>query len=148
MQDVAVVIGCGQNKIVTSEPVPAEDLYVSTYFDKKSKAADEIIDQFGGDKYILSAKHGAIAAKERIHTYDMKIDDKTGREKERWSNVVSQKLSSYDTVVIYAGKKYREGVRRKLENSSVTVISPFDDTSGIGEQLSLLNEVIDSGFNV
>lgn len=76
---VFVLVGCGEAKQDTEEPVPAHDLYTSPYFGLKRRFA-EAATQWAGQNQgsawgILSAEHGVIPHGLEIETYDTTIDD-------------------------------------------------------------------------
>jgi hypothetical protein len=80
------LIGCGQQKQETDEPMPAKDLYTSTYFSCKRRYA-ETVSQPGEDApdgtpgwTILSAKHDVLWPSLEIEPYDETIDDLAERE--------------------------------------------------------------------
>lgn len=144
------LVGCGASKIVTAGPVPAKDLYTSTYFAKKREFAERHCDAW----WVLSAKHEAILSDATIQTYDRTMDDV---QVEGWARSVRVTLHHCDAkwvgedseLVVLAGRDYVDPIRDELERMDsddglgVSVRFPFDDTSGIGEQLSVLNDLID-----
>jgi len=74
------LVGCGQQKLDTDEPVPAEDLYTSTYFQLKKRYAggrsDEPEDRPGWA--ILSAEHDVLFPGLEVEPYNTTIDDLEG----------------------------------------------------------------------
>jgi hypothetical protein len=156
-----VYVGCGSEK--RGGDTLAKDLYTSDYFGKKREYAETI----GDDWTILSAKYGALAPGSRVEPYDMTIDDYPldGEEHsdrrfstiEEWAASVLNGLSNrahnharwdshdrLDRVVVLAGQSYvgplREGLVALGEEHGFEVSTPFDDTGGIGEQISWLGE--------
>lgn len=76
---VFVLIGCGEAKQDTEEPVPAHSLYTSAYFGLKRRFA-EAATQWAGQNQssawaILSAEHGVSPHGLEIKTYDTTIED-------------------------------------------------------------------------
>lgn len=132
--DIALV-GCGSQKF--SSPRQARRLYTSTYFKKKRRYAELGAEQW----YILSAKHGLVGPQEVVSPYDVSIGDLTKAQRDAWADSVCEELAQVEGewVVLLAGSMYTEPLRRKLPFKMDYL---FENTSGIGEQLSLLtNEV-------
>jgi len=81
-----VVVGCGEQKQDTNDPVPAKELYTSAYFTCKrryaeavSQPADDAPDGTPGWT-ILSAKHDILYPSLEIEPYDETIDDLAERD--------------------------------------------------------------------
>lgn len=128
------IVGCSKTKIDTDEPVPAIDLYDSTYFDKRFRVASQY-----DDVRILSAKHGVIDTDEEIGLYDVSMYDLTASERRAIADNID--TSSFDDhVVVLAGQMYVEVIERACDDHDVE--SPLD--GGIGEQLSQLNDMIEA----
>ena len=72
-----MLIGCGQQKQDIDEPVPAEELYTSTYFQLKKRYAEAR--NTGADDRpgwaILSAEHDVLYPGLEVEPYDTTIDD-------------------------------------------------------------------------
>lgn len=133
------LVGCGAAKMVTAGPVPARDLYTSTYFAKKREFAQEHCHNWR----ILSAEHGAPCPGREIETYERHIDDV---DVDSWARRARLHLWKYKRdyeLVVLAGQKYIEPIRGWLDEIDSTVRYPFGETSGIGEQLSVLNSLIE-----
>lgn len=114
----------------------ARDLYNSLWFRKASAVAD----MFGDDWFVLSALHGLVHSMSVIRPYDSSLNDMDASRRKKWSEkVVGQIQESIEpcTLVIMAGKKYRQGITESL--TDYTVIVPMMGL-GIGEQLRWMNQ--------
>ncbi len=141
------LVGCGAGK--TDEPTEARDLYTSTYFQKKRQVAETC-----KHWWVLSAEHALLQPSQVVEPYDTTIDDINA---ESWARDVRLTLRAADgkwmsddtELLVLAGQDYIEPIREvldELDNSTtlgVTVRYPFADTSGIGEQLAVLNEYLE-----
>ena len=153
-----VLVGCGAAKqdLDEGETVPAADLYTSSYAALKRGYAEAYGDRWG----ILSAEHGAIAPDERIGTYDTVIGDLDADEIEGWVDSVGATLEEWVAaelsdgaecveIELLAGRAYIDPLRPVLSTwgdvGPVSIRFPFDETSGIGEQMGWLRERIDAG---
>lgn len=129
------LVGCGSSK--KDESAKAKDLYTSNYFKLKKDYAESQCD----DWYILSAEHYLLPPSREISPYDTHIDEVDQKE---WSSLTKAKLAwagkltEDDTVVVLAGQKYVELIEDWLEFTPAQVERPFDETSGIGEQMAWL----------
>lgn len=132
------IVGCGKSK--RSYRSKARNLYTSSYFAKKRRYGDVACDKW----FVLSAEHGLIDPGRRIDPYDTHIDDV---EPGVFDKKVREQAGEYDafdvadTVVVLAGSKYIDAVGGWLESLPADVEYPFDDTGGIGDQQSKLNEM-------
>lgn len=143
------LVGCGASK--REEPTEARHLYTSNYFQKKREFADEHCERW----WILSAEHAALSPDKVVEPYDTVIDDV---KPSSWARSVYLALRGGDgkwvsddvDLIVLAGQDYidpiRENVLAPLDESTtlgVTVRYPFSDTSGIGDQLAVLNDLIE-----
>ena len=152
MTNRIVLIGCGSNKIVTSGPVAARDLYTSTYFDLKAQYAERA--DLG---FVLSAKYGLVCLEEAVETYERTIDDV---DAEMWAAEIMAHLARLiewkiwrieewdpdeDIVVeVLAGQDYVEPLRGFLGLGGFYEVKyPFDETSGIGDQMGWMKDEIE-----
>ena len=159
--ETLVLVGCGAAKQATT--VPARELYTSNYFGLKREYAETVGDSWA----ILSALYGVVEPDESTAPYDVTIDDYPLDNEQRvdhatveeWAGEVlvdvKQRLrerdgdrSALDQVVILAGRSYVEPIRDELDRRAaecgVETVYPFDDTSGIGEQMGWLRERIEA----
>jgi len=114
-------------------------MYKSVQFEKNMVTA-----MLMGDPFILSAKHELLYPEQRIDPYDEWMGDKTRDERIEWAKGVVRDLpDQYDNLVFFAGKKYRYPIQTVLDSSekSYTVYSPFEHTSGNGEQMNWVDTV-------
>lgn len=142
----------------------AENLYTSRYFGLKIAYAKQHYDT----RFILSAKHGIIPPTYRLSPYDVRITQ-NGFEGEGtpnyetvedWgSHVVTTIKNIYEyrkssrreplsSIIALAGGPYLSPIRNQLETLPVDFNTPFDNTSGIGDQIKWLNDHIDPNWNV
>jgi|AntRauTorcE11898_2_1112593.scaffolds.fasta_scaffold03343_1 hypothetical protein len=142
----------------------AEDLYTSRYFALKTAYAKQHCDT----RFILSAKHGIIPPAYRLSRYDVRITQ-SGFEGEGtpnyetvedWgSHVVatikniyeyrnSSRRESLSSIITLAGSPYLSPIRNQLETLPIDINTPFDNTSGIGDQIKWLNNHTDPHWNV
>ena len=167
------LVGCGSAKQDTDEPVPAEELYTSSYFAKKRRWVKLYADDWG----ILSAEHGFLRPRQRVESYDTHIDDvRTNRwawevEQELWSYIqgiagsldsrpwpdpcslsptaMRERLANLPVeIVLLAGKTYRDPLADSLayfeSEFNISIRSPFEATSGIGDQQRWLTDQIEA----
>jgi len=132
-----VLVGCGADK--ADEPQPAKDLYRSSYFSVKRDVA-ELADTW----FILSAEHGLVAPDRVLEPYDTEWSElPEATRTQRVTEIVADLtpvLSLVDRVIFLAGHNYRDPLISTLDehDGSVTVVSPFDATSGFHDQMQLL----------
>lgn len=159
-----VIVGCGAAKRdrelipgkLRVKRYPAEDLYTSTYFQKKRDYAEVV-----GDSWmILSALHGLVPPDEKLKPYDVTIDDLDAERLDRLAHQVGMTLiewvswelseaSDIEEIVVLAGKRYLEPLRqRDVFQAGVDAPVSFplqqNDLGGIGEQMAWLNERVES----
>ena len=149
---VAVLVGCGKAK--HDGTLPAKDKYSSNYFGLKREYAEEVGDAWA----IISAEYGVVEPDEEIDDYDTTVRDMRADERALWGettghNIVKwlselEKTEGYPSEVhLLLGTAYQEPladtIRFLEESTDVDVVRPFDDTSGIGEQMSKLKMKIE-----
>lgn len=160
-----VIVGCGSQKAQTKQH--AKDLYTSTYFQKKREYAETIGDRWS----ILSAKYGSLDPSDAVVApYDLTIDDYPTDSAEypdapyetldEWGtdflNGVENRVSNYERldqyepleeIVLLLGQKYlspiRDGLEDLADEHDFAVRTPFEDTSGNGEQMQWLSEQVE-----
>ena len=112
----------------------ASELYISPLFKKSKEYATERLDKF----FILSAKHGLLKPTDKIHPYDMTLNNMSKQEKIEWAENVFKKLikevSKKDGIVFLAGENYREFLEKKIIERGNKIACPLYKMS-IGEQL-------------
>jgi hypothetical protein len=88
--------------------------------------------------FVLSAEHGLVEPYEVIEPYDLTLKQLSKDEREEWAADVFEELMVYlvegETVVIFAGKYYREYLEPWLEEAGFDVRVPLRGR-GIGEQM-------------
>lgn len=144
-----VLVGCGKEKV--SYRTLAENLYTSSYFEKKRQWAVG----FGGEWRILSAKHHLLDPHEKIEPYNISIDDLDIHAKWSWGHTVADQLDEYlddrrvEEIVVLAGKSYRQYVEDRLDEIAddlgIELVYPFEGTSGIGDQIGWLTTALKTG---
>lgn len=130
------------------EELPLEHLYKGSYWTVKRRYAREVAAEWR----ILSAKLGlAFPDREMTGTYDRTITDMTDEEIEAWANDVEPALRRFaspyeDTeavIDVLLGQRYIEPIEDVLEDLPVEIAYPFEETEGIGEQMAVLNELVE-----
>lgn len=140
-------VGCGAKKLDTDDPVPARDLYTSNYFRLKREYAEETCDSW----YIVSAEHRLLSPDTEVSPYDTTISDLSDYNLGKWSVRTSTEISTalsfknpYTEVVLLMGSSYLDHIEERAWSRVRKVIRPFEGTSGIGEQMGVLREKIDT----
>lgn len=130
------LVSCVKTKL--PDRAPARELYVSPWF-RKARA---VIEAAGWSWYILSAKYGLVDPDTVIEPYEKTLNAMRKNEPIEWSRRVMRALDPHladvGSVVIFAGKKYREFLVPVLRKRGITVHIPMEGL-GSGEQLARLN---------
>lgn len=133
------IVGCGKAK--RNGWHKARNLYTSSYFEKKRRFAEVGCD----DWLILSAKYGLIDPDSPIPTYDVTMSDV---DHDDFASRVADQVDDYadafsqaDRVVMLAGSDYIDAVDDVFDSLPCDVAFPFDGTGGIGDQMSVLDEL-------
>lgn len=141
---IYTLVGCGKAK--HEGTLPAKDKYSSNYFELKRKYAEALSDEWG----IVSAEYGLIHPDEKIDDYDTTVANMSADEREIWGDKVGSSLIErikdigyhrLDEVHVLLGQQYQEPIPALHfvdEFTTVDVVYPFEDTSGIGEQMTVL----------
>lgn len=132
-----VLVACAKKK--ATEPRPARDLYTSTLFRKaRNFAASQ-----GDNWFILSALHGLVSPDEILAPYEFKLTKLSKREREQWAGRVYSHLRSIapsgSTIIILAGKLYRDGLEGLLVKDGYKVEVPMRGM-GLFEMIKFLAE--------
>lgn len=145
-------VGCGAAKADVDDPVPAKDLYTSSYFSLKREYAETTCD----DWYIVSAEHGLLSPDDEIELYDASLvpdddsfigDYQAGKWSVRTSQEISTALSLWTyttTAVLLLGQNYQEHLEDWAFATIRHVETPFEDTSGLMDQMGWLRDEIDN----
>ena len=154
-------VGCGKQKQDTDESVPAEELYTSNYFQLKREFANTVCGSTRIGRrttkfwYVISAKYECIPATREIESYDLTLSDLSPYERGRWAERTQNTMDLYlsflnvnATVYVLMGEEYAQHFEEVWEGidrgSHGRVIFPFQETTGIGEQMRWLREQIDT----
>ena len=128
------LVSCASEK--RPEPAKAKDLYISNLF-KKSRA---YIESTGKPWFILSAKYDLVDPEECICPYNKTLNEMPKEKRRKWAEGVLEQLllhlDGVNSVVILAGKRYREFLEPELSNRGFNVCVPMRQ---IGKQLSWLD---------
>src|SRR5688572_2159875 len=112
----------------------ASSLYISPLFKKSKEYALQRLDKF----FILSAKHGLLKPTDKIHPYDMTLNNMSKEDRQTWAENVFNEfvkvISKNDEIVFLAGENYREFLEKKIIERGNKTASPLYKMS-IGEQL-------------
>ena len=131
------LVSCVKSKLL--QPAPAKDLYISNWF-RKTRAC---VERAGGAWYILSAKYGLLHPNEVIPPYELTLKSMGITERRTWAQGVIKDLQPHvadrETVVMFAGARYREFLEPSLGNQGIKVDVPMRGLRQ-GQQLRWLNE--------
>ena len=120
---------------------PARDLYISDWFAK----VRELVEAQGWPWFILSAKHGLVHPDDEVAPYEKTLNTMRVAERRAWASDVMQALECHlggvQTVVVFAGQRYREFLVPEMRKRGVQVEVPMERLK-IGEQLARLNHWI------
>ena len=116
---------------------PARDLYVSDWFAKARK----LVEAQGWPWFILSAKHGLVHPDKEIAPYEKTLNEMRVAERRAWASDVMRALECHldgvQTVVVFAGQRYREFLAPELRKRGVQVDVPMEGLK-LGKQLNWL----------
>lgn len=116
-------------------PAKAKDLYISVWF----KKARRYVEGTGCPWFILSAEHGLIHPEAIIAPYEKTLNAMQVDQRRQWAaRVIDQMKSTLprsDSIVVFAGARYREFITEYLGSRVSEVLIPLDGLR-IGEQLS------------
>ena len=126
------LISCVKTKL--SRPAKAKDIYISDWF-RKARAC---VEREGGAWRILSAKYGLVHPEDVIHPYEKTLITMRVIERRAWADNVLKALepclADVDTVVFFAGKRYRELLEPWLSSAGIGIDVPMRGLSQ-GRQL-------------
>ena len=136
MKETLVVIPCGKAKIWDTQPnagpTPARDAYIGAPFKVNRRFAE----RKGADWRILSAKYGFIGPDFVIPgNYDVAFNRPSSKPiglVELQSQIRSQGLTVYETIIGLGGVAYLEILRRTFAGTAVRLIFPFQGL-GLGK---------------
>ena len=135
------LVSCVGKKRLTR--APARCLYTSGWFQK----ARTYVETTGRPWFILSAKHGLLDPETVIRPYNKTLNDARRAKRRLWAWKVLDRLKAHldgvDSVVVLAGKRYREVLEPELLARGIDVCVPMRGLR-IGEQLSWLKKRLSS----
>lgn len=149
---VVVLVGCGDSKY--DGLLPAGGKYRSGFFTVKRRYSEAVGDYW----VVVSAKHYVVEPHEWIDDYDKSVKKMSPSERALWGEITGTNLISYlcdieaydaypSEVHLLLGQDYKEPISDELrflrEESDVTVVDRFEGTSGMGEQMSKLNAIVE-----
>ena len=118
--------------------VPAKDLYVSPWF-RKAKA---FVEGTGDPWHILSAEYGLLHPDQEVRPYERTLNAMGIQERRAWAERVLARivtcLDDVDTIVFFAGRRYRELLEPALRSRGLAVSVPMIGLSQ-GRQMRWLN---------
>ena len=116
-------------------PSKAKDLYISAWF-KKARC---YVEGTGCPWFILSAEHGLVHPESVIAPYEKTLNAMHVDQRRQWAARVIHQMKSAlppaDSIVVFAGAKYREFITEHLRSRFSEVLFPLEGLR-IGEQLS------------
>ena len=133
------LVSCVKTKLPT--PSPAKDLYASAWF-RKARACVESTECPWA---ILSAEYGLLHPDEVIRPYQKTLNAMPVAERRAWAHEVLESMDPFlvdiDTVVFFAGLRYRELLEPGLREGGVAISVPM---SGLrqGEQQAWLDDCL------
>lgn len=134
---VLVITGCTKNKCILLEGMtaPAKELYQGTLF-KKTR---EFCERSGYDYRIISAKYGFVHPEDELPTYEKMLKKKSDIVAIQPSveKGLSEIIDTFDTILVIAGKNYRETLRNVIDERFV-----FVKSRGIGDLVHIVSEAI------
>ncbi len=114
------------------------NLYTSNWFQK----ARACVEKTGCPWRILSAQHGLVHPEAEIRLYDMTLTTMRVQERRAWADRVLAGIEpcveGVDTVVFFAGKRYREFLEPALRGRGLAVRVPMRGLRQ-GQQLAWLD---------
>ena len=129
------LVSCVKTKL--AKPAAAKDLYISDWF-RKARAC---VERKGGAWRILSAKYGLVHPDDVIRPYEKTLNTMRVAERRVWAqdvlNALEPSLADADTVVFFAGERYREFLEPWLTNRGIRLDVPMRGLSQ-GRQLAWL----------
>jgi Family of unknown function (DUF6884) len=115
-------------------PLPARDLYMSNWF----LMAKTYVEKFGMPWFILSAKYGLVDPDTTIEPYDETLNNFSKAQRRVWAqrviNQMETTLPQADSVILFAGLRYREFLMNYVTTRFAKVEVPLEKLR-IGEQL-------------
>ena len=130
------LVSCVKTK--RDAPASAKDLYVSDWF-RKARAC---VEKTGRPWRILSARHGLVHPEREIRPYELTLNAMPVAERRAWAQDVLAGLATcldgVDTVVFFAGRRYREFLEPALRRRGLAVDTPMEGLSQ-GRQLAWLS---------
>ena len=133
------LVSCVKTKL--PRRAAAKDLYISDWF-RKARACVECT---GCPWAILSAEYGLLNPDEVIRPYEKTLNAMPVAERRSWANEVLESMDPFlrdiDTVVFFAGERYRELLQPGLRAWGVDVVVPMQGLS-LGQQLAWLNDCL------
>ena len=130
------LVSCAKTK--GAMPASAMDLYTSNWF-RKARAC---VEKTGCPWRILSAQHGLVHPKEAFRPYEKTLKTMLVEERRAWADRVlaglGPCLEGVDTVVFFAGQRYREFLEPELRERGLAVCVPMRGLRQ-GQQLAWLD---------
>lgn len=125
------IIGCGARKL--DRPAPARELYVGSYFQACSRAAEAIAP---GRWFILSAKHGLLRPGDEIEPYDLTLGQpgSVTAQQATWQALTCGIW--FEPVTALCGSRYADLARQVWPQVEVPLAG-----LGIGRQLQALARI-------
>ena len=132
------IVTCSKKKIWDKFPnkgfVKAKEAYIGNF----AKACIEYAEKFYPNNYvILSAKYGFLYPDEDIQNYNVTFEDE--RIEELRKQAEEKGLMKYDEIIVLAGKKYFEIVKKVFEGKKI-----YEPLKGLrlGEKIHKIKEAI------
>lgn len=131
-----ILVSCVKKK--QSQPAPAQELYISTWFCK----VRSFVKTLPYPWYILSAKYGIVHPDTVIQYYDKTLLAMSATERRTWSKDVFQQLQAFprlpERLIFFAGERYREHLIPLCHARKMETVVPLAGLP-IGKQLAWLS---------
>lgn len=128
-----LLISCVSKK--TTYPCPAQDLYISAWFKKARRFAEESRLPW----FILSAEYGMVRPDETIAPYERTLNKMNASERRLWGQRVRHQMKTMlpntPRIIILAGIRYREHLMPYLRTRAAFIEIPLEGLR-IGQQLA------------
>ncbi|WP_052351762.1 DUF6884 domain-containing protein [Deinococcus pimensis] len=127
-----VLVSCVKSK--RSVPAAAQELYISAWFQK----AHTYVRSHDLPWFILSAKYGLVDPGMWLDPYELTLNELPVQRRRVWADEVMRDLRPHlqagQTVLLLAGRRYREFLVPQLEALGYPVETPLAHLPGLGAQ--------------
>jgi hypothetical protein len=130
------LVSCVKTK--QPKPAKAKDLYTSPWF----TSARALVEAHSAHWFILSAKYGLLDPEQTVAPYELTLNKMKMGDRRTWAERTRQalrvELRRFETVIIFAGLRYRELIVPSLRAEGVRIQVPMEGLT-LGQQLQWLS---------